>query len=83
MQAVKIYGEGGRAVFVINILTTLSGQLRAPAALTTGKYSSVSIAVESSLNGSIEALCKCSRRDKYVASASNRTTITWTLSSGW
>jgi hypothetical protein len=37
---------GGIAAFIFNILAGLSGQLRAPAALATGKYSPVGLAVE-------------------------------------
>ena len=61
LRAIK--GYGGIAVFIFNILDVLSGQLRAPAALATGKYPPVGLAVERGLHGSIEAVWTCSRRD--------------------
>jgi hypothetical protein len=42
---------GGVAVFIFNILVGLSGQLRAPAALATGKYSPVDLSCERRLCG--------------------------------
>jgi hypothetical protein len=65
---------GGMAVF-IDIFAGLSGQLRAPAALATGKYSPVGLAVERRLRTSTVAVWTVSLRDKYLASAKNRTTI--------
>jgi hypothetical protein len=74
--------EGGIAEFIFNIFAGLSGQLRAPAALATGKYSPVSLAVERWLSGSTQAVWTLSRRDTYVDPARNRTTIHRTLSGG-
>ena len=74
LRAMKGY-EGGIAVFIFNILVGLSGQLRAPATLATGKYSPVGLAVEGRLCVCPQAVWMFSRRNKYVASARNRTTI--------
>jgi hypothetical protein len=40
--------DWGIAAFIFNIFAGLSGQLRDPAALDTGKYSPIGLAVESS-----------------------------------
>jgi hypothetical protein len=66
---------GGYSRFIFNILAGLSGQLRAPAALATGKYSPVGLVVERGLSESTEGVWTFSIRDKYLASAKNRTTI--------
>ena len=75
-------GGGGRAVFIFNILVGLSGQLRSPANLAIGKYSSVGLAAERRLSGFPGAVWTLSRRDRYLASARNRKTIPQTLSGG-
>ena len=54
LRAMKGYG-GGIAVFIFNILVGLRGQLRASAAVATGKYSPVDLAIERWLRGSTEA----------------------------
>ena len=66
--------EGGIAVFILNILVGLSGQLRAPAVLYLGKYSPICLLVESCLSGST---------DTKVASVRNRATIPQILSGAW
>ena len=78
LRAMK--GHRGRAVFIFNILDGLSGQLCAPAALPTGKYPPVGLAVERRLHWSIQAVWTFSIRDKYLAAARNRTTIPQTPS---
>jgi hypothetical protein len=52
------------AVFIATIFAGLSGQLRAPAALATEKYSSVGLAVERRLGGFTEGVWTVSIRDK-------------------
>jgi hypothetical protein len=74
--------ERGIAVFIFKILVVLSGQLRAPTALSTGIYSPIDLAVERLISGFTEAVWTLSGRDKYVASARNRRTIPRTLSGG-
>jgi hypothetical protein len=74
LRAMKRY-EGGIVVFIFKILVVLNGQLRAPAALSTGNYSPVDLAVERRISGSTETVWTLSRIEKYVASARNRKTI--------
>jgi hypothetical protein len=74
--------ERGTAVFIFKILVVLSGQLRTPTALSTGKYSPVDLAVERRISVFTEAVWTLLRRDKYVASARNRKTIPRTLFGG-
>ena len=71
----------GIAVFIFNILDGMCSQLCAPAALAAGKYRLVGLAVEKRLRGSIQAVWTCSRRDKYLVAARNRTTIPQTSTS--
>jgi hypothetical protein len=61
---------------MFNTLTGLSGQLRAPAGLATGKYSPVCLTVERWQGASTETVWTLSVRDKYLVFAKNRTTIT-------
>jgi len=52
LRAMKGYEGEGIAVFIFNILAGLCGHLCVPAALATGKYSAVGLAVERQLNRS-------------------------------
>jgi hypothetical protein len=81
LWAMKEY-DGEVAIFIFNILFGLSGQPRAPSTLVTGKYSPGGLAVERWICGTTEAVSRLSRRDKYLASARNRTTIPRTLPGG-
>jgi len=58
--------EGGIAVFIFNILVSLSGQLCVRAVLYNGKYSPVGLAVEKWLGGCPEAVSAIFGKDKYV-----------------
>jgi hypothetical protein len=51
LRAMKGYGWRVLALFIFNSLVLLSGQLRAPAALATGKYSPVDLSGERRLCG--------------------------------